>query len=191
MTRTIAPFAALLVAALGLFQGACATSADAAGTPSDRVERGRYLVTAAGCNDCHTPMIVGPEGKPMRDPNHLLAGHPEEIVVPAPPAPTAPWIVSTTDTMTAWTGPWGVSYTANLTPDPETGLGTWTETTFIETIRNARHMGRGRPLLPPMPADMIATYTDEDLGAIFAYLQSIPPVRNHVPSPVPPQTAAR
>jgi hypothetical protein len=91
--------------------------------------------------------------------------------------------------MTGWSGPWGVSYTANLTPDVQTGLGSWTDQTFIDTIRNARHMGKGRPLLPPMPADMIAQYSDEDLRAIFAYLQSIPPVSNRVPDPTPPAAA--
>ena len=54
-------------------------------------------------------------------------------------------------TNTAWSGPWGVSFTANLTPDPETGLGRWTLRNFMDTIRSGRHMGRGRPILPPMP----------------------------------------
>lgn len=170
---------ALTLAALA----ACGSS-----TPTkaaDPVERGRYLVTAAGCNDCHTPMIMGPQG-PMRDPNHVLAGHPASLVMPPPPAAEGPWIASASATFTAWSGPWGVSFTANLTPDDETGLGTWDTQTFIDTIRNARHMGKGRKLLPPMPADMIATYTDEDLAAIFAYLQSLPPVKNRVPDPIPP-----
>jgi mono/diheme cytochrome c family protein len=168
-----------------------AKSADAAQrAPVDPVERGKYLVTAAGCNDCHTPLIMGPNG-PERDPTRTLAGHPEHVVMPPAPAPTGPWIITAGATMTAWSGPWGVSYTANLTPDPETGLGAWTTQTFIDTIRNGRHMGKGRPLLPPMPADMIRNYTDEDLSAIFAYLQSIPPVVNHVPEPIPPAAVTR
>ena len=71
-------------------------------------------------------------------------------------------------------GPWGVSFTANLTPDKETGLGNWTEEMFITTMRTGRHQGKGRPILPPMPYQFIATLNDEDLKAVFAYLQSIP-----------------
>ena len=54
-------------------------------------------------------------------------------------------------TNTAFAGPWGMSFTANLTPDRETGLGKWTARNFIETIRTGRHLGRGREVLPPMP----------------------------------------
>jgi hypothetical protein len=89
-------------------------------------------------------------------------------------------------TMTAWTGPWGVSFTANLTPDPETGLGKWTQRNFIETIRTGRHMGRGREVLPPMPIAVYRNFTDADLEAIFSYLQSVPAIRNRVPEPLPP-----
>lgn len=180
-----------LGAVLALAAGALAAcgSREPATAADDPVARGKYLVTAALCNDCHTPMKLGPNG-PERDEAHLLAGHPQGVVVPPPPAAQGPWNVSTTDTMTAWSGPWGVSLTANLTPDPETGLGTWDAQTFIDTIRNARHMGKGRPLLPPMPAELIATLTDDDLRAMFAYLRSIPPVRNRVPDPIAPSIAA-
>jgi hypothetical protein len=96
--------------------------------------------------------------------------------------------------MTAWAGPWGTSFTANLTPDEETGIGRWTERNFVDTVRNARHLGQGRPLLPPMPVWVLQTLSDEDLGAMFAYLRSIPAIRNRVPAPLPPppaETAAR
>jgi hypothetical protein len=79
-----------------------------------------------------------------------------------------------------------VSYTANLTPDKETGLGKWTQRNFIEAIRTGRHMGRGRPILPPMPILMYKNFTDADLEAMFAYLQSIPAIRNKVPEPLAP-----
>jgi hypothetical protein len=88
--------------------------------------------------------------------------------------------------MTAWSGPWGVSYTANLTPDPETGLGSWTEQQFVDTIRSGRHLGRGRPILPPMPWPAASNLTDADLASIFAYLRTIPAVANRVPDPLPP-----
>ena len=75
----------------------------------------------------------------------------------------------------------------NLTPDVETGLGRWTADTFIAALRTGRHEGKGRPILPPMPYKMIRTLTDEDLRSIFAYLQSLPPIRNRVPTPVDPE----
>jgi hypothetical protein len=88
--------------------------------------------------------------------------------------------------MTAWSGPWGTSFTANLTPDEETGLGAWTFEQFRDAIRTGRHQGRGRPILPPMPWFAIKNLTDEDLRSVFAYLQSIPAIRNRVPEPIPP-----
>lgn len=179
---------AALASSLALASIACDSRASS-GPHQDPVERGKYLVTAAGCNDCHTPLVMGPNG-PERDANHRLAGHPAEMQMPPAPAAQGPWMYTAAATMTAWSGPWGVSFTANLTPDKETGLGNWDRATFIATIRNGRHMGKGRKLLPPMPADMIATYTDEDLAAIFAYLQSLPPVKNRVPDPIPPAVAA-
>jgi mono/diheme cytochrome c family protein len=150
------------------------------------VERGRYLVNTSGCNDCHTPWKMGPHG-PGPDLDRLLSGHPEGFQLGPVPKVDPDWPVRTTSTMTAWTGPWGVSFASNLTPDPETGLGRWTTEDFIRTIRNARHQGSGRPLLPPMPAEVYANMTDDDLRAIHAYLKSIPPMVNRVPAPLPPQ----
>jgi hypothetical protein len=86
---------------------------------------------------------------------------------------------------TAWAGPWGISFTANLTPD-STGLGNWTPEMFIAAIRTGKHAGVGRPILPPMPWPQYRNFTDEDLRAIFAYLHSLKPVHNVVPQPVPP-----
>src|SRR6185436_13377109 len=58
---------------------------------AERVARGKYLVDAIGCADCHTPLLNGPNG-PMRDPNHHLAGHPAQLVMPAAPElPEGPW----------------------------------------------------------------------------------------------------
>jgi mono/diheme cytochrome c family protein len=149
-----------------------------------RVERGRYLVTTSGCHDCHTPLRPGTD---ERDMSRMLSGHPETLVMPPLTAPPAlPWETVASTTFTAWRGPWGVSFTANLTPDPETGLGRWTLQNFKDTIRTGRHMGRGRPVLPPMPIPMYKHFNDEDLSAIFAYLQSIPAVKNRVPEPLSP-----
>jgi hypothetical protein len=118
----------------------------------------------------------------------MLSGHPESAVLPPPPAVQGPWVMTASATNTAWAGPWGVSFTANLTPDAETGLGKWTQRNFNETIRTGRHMGRGRPILPPMPILMYKNFTDPDMEAIFTYLQSIPAVKNRVPEPLPPVT---
>jgi mono/diheme cytochrome c family protein len=166
-----------------------APAASAADAGSARVERGRYLVTTAGCHDCHTPLQMTPRG-PAPDMSRALSGHPADLVMPpAPSLPPGPWLVTVAATNTAWAGPWGVSFTANLTPDRDSGLGTWTEQNFIDTIRNGRHMGAGRPLLPPMPIEVYANMSDEDLGAIFAYLQTLPAISNRVPDPIAPAPA--
>jgi mono/diheme cytochrome c family protein len=171
-------------------QAACKSDPAPAAKPSP-VERGKQLVFAGACHDCHTPFKLGPNG-PEPDFSRELSGHPAELVMPPPPTlPEGPWIAMISATNTAWAGPWGVSFTRNLTPDRETGLGAWTKQQFIDTIRNGRHMGVGRPLLPPMPAAMYAHMNDEDLGAIFAYLQSIPAIKNAVPEPIAPKVASQ
>ena len=129
--------AVLTAAALSLAQAALA---------DDKVARGKYLVSTSGCHDCHTPWVMTPKG-PAPDMSRALSGHPADMPLPPAPSPVGPWIVSGAATNTAWAGPWGVSFTANLTPDPETGLGNWTARNFRETIRTGRHMGRGRAIL--------------------------------------------
>lgn len=176
---------------LGLASALLAASltVDAQETPETgvKVARGKYLVNTSGCIDCHTPLKMGANG-PEPDMTRMLSGHPENLRMPVSPVlPAGPWGVIASETNTAWSGPWGVSFTANLTPDPQTGLGKWTERDFRETIRTGRHMGRGRIILPPMPIPVYQNFTDEDLGSIFAYLRAIPAVRNRVPNPVPPR----
>ena len=161
-----------------------AGSAAQAYTPN--VEHGAYMVRAMGCNDCHTPWKMGPKG-PEPDMSRALTGHPAGLVMPPPPAlPPGPWGWVGAATNTAFAGPWGVSFTANLTPDPETGLGKWTEEMFIATMRTGRHQGKGRPVLPPMPVQILAALNDEDIRDLFAYLQSLAPVSNRVPAPIDP-----
>ncbi len=156
----------------------------------DKVARGRYLVTAGGCNDCHTPLKMGPNG-PAPDLSRMLSGHPQDLKMPPAPAlPPGPWMITGAATMTAWAGPWGVSFSANLTPDAETGLGRWTEREFVDAMRTGRHQGRGRAILPPMPVQNVAALTDADLSAVFAYLRTIPAVKNAVPDPLPPPAPA-
>jgi cytochrome c553 len=88
--------------------------------------------------------------------------------------------------MTAWNGPWGTSFTKNLTPDKETGLGDWTVEEFIATMKTGRERGKGRPVLPPMPVQNLAALSDDDIRSLFAYLQSLKPIKNRTPQPVEP-----
>jgi mono/diheme cytochrome c family protein len=188
---SVASYAFAFAAAAFAYASEPVFSADSepAATP-DKIARGKYLVTIAGCNDCHTPLKMGENG-PEPDYSRMLSGHPESVVVKsAARVPEEPWLVTTTATTTAWSGPWGVSFTANLTPDGETGLGRWTFRNFKDTIRTGRHMGRGRTILPPMPIPMYKHMTDEDLEAVFSYLRTIPAIKNRVPEPLPPQVAA-
>jgi len=150
------------------------------------VERGKYLVTVMDCNGCHTPFK---NGEP--DLTKMLSGHPESAGVKMPPKLPDGWATVISDTNTEWAGPWGISFTANLTPDQNTGLGIWTEDMFINAIRKGKHMATSRDILPPMPWRMQANLTDDDLKGIFAYLKTIPAISNHVPEPVPPSTPAR
>ena len=185
----------LTVLAMAAFSGALLRAIEPRGqdTPrvapqKSRVERGAYLVTMMGCNDCHTPWKMGAQG-PEPDMTRALTGHPQDMVMPPPPGPSGPWIAHTGATGTAFAGPWGVSFTANLTPDKETGLGKWTQRNFSETIRTGRHMGRGRPILPPMPIQVYSKMDDADLRSIYAYLRTIPAVKNKDPEPLPPRAA--
>lgn len=180
------PIVHLSLVAAAALAGATATVSLTGDEAPSPVERGRYLVNTSGCHDCHTPWHLGPNG-PEPDMSRMLSGHPADFELAPPPAVQPGWPMSASPTNTAWSGPWGVSFTANLTPDRETGLGAWTADDFVATIRSGRHLGRGRPILPPMPAPAYAQMTDEDLRAIFAYLQSIPPRSNKVPEPLPPQ----
>ena len=160
--------------------------AQPSGYSKAQVERGGYLVAIASCNDCHTPLKMGPNG-PEPDMSRMLSGHPQDAIVKAPAMLSPPWLGAASNTMTAWSGPWGVSFTANLTPDKETGvLEGYTEKQFIQAMRTGRHQGMGRPILPPMPWNWIGKMSDEDLRSVFAYLRQIPPVRNRVPDNIPP-----
>jgi hypothetical protein len=112
--RFLYPRVALLSAILpiALTTTACYPAAPA----QSKVERGRMLVIGGGCIDCHTTKQMGPKG-PEPDMSKMLAGHLEGAKVAAPykPAPGSQWAIGTIDTLTAWSGPWGVSFAANLT----------------------------------------------------------------------------
>lgn len=141
-----------------LVGAAVAFAAATKSTIVGKVARGKYLVTVMGCNDCHTPGTF--YGAP--DMKRFLAG--SEM---------------------GWAGPWGTVYAANLTSDPQTGLGKWSEAEIAKTIRTGNRPD-GRQLAPVMPWMNFASLTDADALAIAAYLKTLPPVTHAVPAPVAP-----
>lgn len=160
-----------------------------AASPADELRRGAYLVGIGGCADCHTPMKMGPKG-PAPDFSRGLSGHPQEVPLPPAPAAQGPWIWGGAATNTAFWGPWGISYAANLTPDAETGLGAWTPAQFVATMKKGLHLGVGRPIAPPMPWQAYGRMTESDLLAMFAFLRSQPAIKNAVPAYQPPARGA-
>ncbi|HRN26640.1 MAG TPA: c-type cytochrome [Ignavibacteriaceae bacterium] len=156
-------------------------------THSELVERGKFLVAVGGCTDCHSPKVFGPQG-PKTDTTRFLAGYPAENPLPKVEmnmVQPGKWVLFSQD-ITAAVGPWGVSFAANLTPDNETGIGTWQSEMFVNAMRKGKHLGAGRPILPPMPWENVGKLSDEDLNAIFYYLKSIKPIKNKVPEPINP-----
>ena len=98
---------------------------------AELVQHGAYLVQISGCNDCHSPKKMTPNG-PMPDEALLLSGHPHDVPMPAVDTSQigpGKWVLMSGD-LTAFVGPWGMSFAANLTPDKQTGLGLWTEENF-------------------------------------------------------------
>ncbi len=157
------------------------TDTTAAGTTA---ERGKYIVTTGGCNDCHTPWTMGPQG-PAPDMTRMLSGHPAGMVITEAAKLTPPWMWGGDVTMTAFSGPWGVSFGANLTPDSATGLGSWSQEDFIAAIRTGKHKGTGRPIMPPMPWPSMTNMADQDLASIYMFLRTIPAMSNKVQDPIP------
>jgi mono/diheme cytochrome c family protein len=153
-----------------------------------RVKRGKHLVLEGNCDYCHRPLVETPEG-PVPDMKRRLSGHPQDEEIPTLPdtkVGSEEWtkFLGTLDS-TEWAGPWGLTFSTNITPDPETGIGKWTEEIFIETMRSGKHVSLKRGILPPMPWQDYDKLSDEDLKSIFAYLMTLTPVRNAVPNPIP------
>ncbi len=184
-TKTTLAFSALaLVSALSV--PLVARQGPGAGYPppkpqplgTTQVARGAQLVMLGGCHDCHTP-----KGPNMSlDAAKALSGHPQNAALP----PDVVGGISTNMMLTAWRGPWGVSLARNLTPDKETGIGDWTLADFKKALRTGVNK-KGEVLLPPMPIMNLQNLPDQDLEAIWAYLRSLKPVRNHSGKPVPPR----
>jgi mono/diheme cytochrome c family protein len=150
---------AVLGLALAMLVGAAllatqSLDAGAAARASAEAARGQYLTRIMDCAGCHTPGALS--GRP--DPDRWLAGSDVGFALPDG----------------------GVVYPKNLTPDPETGLGRWTE----EEIGRAVRLGRsrdGRVLIPIMPWPSYSVLTEADARAIAVYLKSVPAVRFAVP----------
>lgn len=86
-----------------------------------------------------------------------------------------------------WRGSVGIRDRVSIRDrEKKSGLGIWTEELFLKAMRSGKHMSAGRDILPPMPWQGLAKLSDEDLRAIYAYLRTVAPVKNHVPNAVPP-----
>jgi len=144
------------------------------------------MVDVLGCADCHTPKKMGPNG-PELDRSKYLMGYDSSQELPPVPenVPLGPWVLFKGD-LTAAVGPWGTSFAANLTPH-ETGIGNWSLDQFKRAIREAKFKGleNSRPIMPPMPRHY-AYLTDQDIEAVYSYLQSLEPIDNVVPPYRPP-----
>lgn len=155
----------------------------------EMVERGKYLIEIMGCNDCHSPKKMGERG-PEIIPELALSGFPADrpILKFEDPLIKEGFGMMYPD-LTGAAGPWGLSFAANLTPH-ETGLGNWTLEQFTIALKEGKSKGirTNRMLLPPMPWQNYVGIKDEDIAALFEYLQSIPPVDNRVPQPIEPQS---
>jgi mono/diheme cytochrome c family protein len=152
-----------------------------------RIKQGKYLVTIMGCNDCHSPKKNSANG-PVVIPELTLSGFPSD----RPKVKFEDKMIKEGFAMfypdlTGAAGPWGISFASNLTPD-DTGLSGWSEGQFKKAITQGKYEGLDnvRMLLPPMPWQDFANLTDDDIKAIFSYLQSIKPVKNMVPAFVAP-----
>jgi mono/diheme cytochrome c family protein len=119
------------------------------------MKRGEYLATIMDCGGCHTTGIF--LGKP--DPKMYLAGSEVGFQIPG----------------------LGIFYPPNLTPDPETGLGKWSEADIIKALRTGIRPD-GRELAPAMPWRSYAKASDADMKALVAFLRSLKPVQHQTPA---------
>ena len=155
-------------------------------TNAEMAKKGKYLVEIIGCNHCHSPKKMGPNG-PEIIPELLLSGFPSDrpkVTFDSKLVKSSGFAMFYPD-LTAAAGPWGVSFAGNLTPDA-TGTGSWTFKQFKTALTKGKYKGLdgSRTLLPPMPWQGFAAMNEDDLESIWAYLKSIPPVKNMVPAPI-------
>ncbi|MBB2721189.1 UNVERIFIED_ORG: mono/diheme cytochrome c family protein [Rhizobium etli] len=133
--------------------------ASAAAADDAQTARGEYLVTIGGCNDCHTPGYFF--GNP--DSSRFLGGSDVGFEIPGQ----------------------GVFVGRNITPDKETGIGSWTREQIVTALQTGQRPD-GRLLAPIMPWHAFAQLTEEDVTSIAVFLQSLKPVSHQVPGPFKP-----
>jgi mono/diheme cytochrome c family protein len=127
-------------------------------TAAEKIARGKEISYSSGCQDCHTPgTFYG-----TTDTTRMLSG--SEL---------------------GWEGPWGVTYPRNLTPDMETGIGSWSEEDIITAFRTG-HRPDQTQIMPPMPWPQYAHMNDEDAHALAAFIKSLPPIHHKAPDKIPP-----
>jgi mono/diheme cytochrome c family protein len=120
------------------------------------VERGNYLVsTIMTCKNCHTPK--GERGAPIFE-RDLSSG-------------------------LSWDEPPFKVTASNITPDKETGIGTWSDADIRRALRKGERPS-GVHLAAIMPSDFYEILTENDLNAIVAYLRTVKPVKQTFPDPV-------
>lgn len=154
-------------------------------TNDSMIKRGAYLVNIAGCGDCHSPKVMTAMG-PVPDTTKLFSGHRAESESNeiSTDAFSKGWVLFNGEN-TSLATPGFISYAANITSD-STGIGLWSFQQFKTAITKGKWKGleNSRDLLPPMPWMNYKEMSEEDLQAIFAYLQSTKPIKNVVPPPV-------
>lgn len=151
----------------------------------DMVKKGEYIVTTTGCNDCHSPKEMGPQGPSVIEATMLSGFQANNPVIQADPEIIKKGFILFYPDLTSASGPWGVSFAANITSD-QTGIGNWTEENFKRALKEGKYKGLegSRTLLPPMPWANFTNMKDEDIAAIFAFLKSTKPVSNIVPAAI-------
>jgi len=133
------------------------------------LERGRYIMAGIQGCACHTPRHK--DGSLNLD--RYLSGAPSK---PPKKGPTA---------NRGWTNSrWKKLYARNITPDPETGIGNWTERDFMIALKTGK-TPKGNIMDPQMPWLHFQGITDRDLKSIWAYLRIVKPIKNKVPPSIP------
>jgi len=121
-----------------------------------RLEHGKYLAETRGCFGCHSPHNWGVHGAPLIEGKQGSGGYLDFADLP------------------------GKIVAPNITPDPETGAGTWTDDQLARAVREG--VGHdGRALFPMMPFEFYRHMSDEDIASLVVFLRSMPAVHNPMP----------